>query len=209
MVVMIVAAMFIVFIVISLLREQAAKRKVVMAKTAAATMETVQTSATGLFLHPSHTFAKVLSQDLVEVGLDDFARRAFGKVEVINLPQVGQEMHQGEVAWKARVGERSLTQRMPIDGIITDVNPDTHKRHEWILKVKASHLKENMANLIQGASVANWLKNARTKFLLNYAGHLVPAMQDGGELVEGFAKYLTDEQWKEFRTEFFNNENGD
>ncbi len=206
MVVLIVAAMFSVFIVISLLREQAAKRKAVVAKTVPVSVETAQTSAAGLFLHPSHTFAKVVSQDLVEVGLDDFAKRAFGKVDVLALPHVGQEMHQGEVAWRARVGGRTLTQRMPVDGVIVDVNSDKNKWREWILKVNASHLKENVANLIQGASVANWLKSARTKFLLNHAGHLVPAMQDGGDLVEGFAKYLTDEQWKEFCVEFFNDE---
>ncbi len=206
MVVIIVAAMFIVFIVVSLLREQAARRRAAMAKTVAADGVKAQSTAASLFLHPSHTYAKVLNEALVEVGLDDFAKRAFGKVDVLDLPKVGQELHQGEVAWKARVGSRSLTQRVPVDGIIVDVNTAASKGNDWILKVNATHLKDNLANLIQGASIINWLKSARTKFLLNYSGHLVPAMQDGGELVEGFAKYLTDEQWKEFCMEFFNNE---
>jgi glycine cleavage system H lipoate-binding protein len=206
MVVLIVAVMFILLIAFSYWREIVAKKKAVTAKAFSAAIEKTQAEAANYFLHPSHTFAKLAENGLAVIGMDEFAKRAFGKVELAELPKAGQQLRQGDVAWKAQVGSRSLTQRMPVDGTIQEVNPEAGQMNGWILKVTPIRLKENLANLIQGSAVANWLKSARTKFLLDYSGHLVPAMQDGGELVEGFARHLTDEQWKEFCKEFFNSE---
>ena len=76
-----------------------------------------------------------------------------------------------------------------------------------MLKVKPANLEKDLGNLINSSSVVTWLKNAREKFVANFYGEMVPVMQDGGELAEGFARHLTDDQWKEFCKEFFNCEN--
>jgi len=198
MVFLLVAFMFLLFITISYFKKKKATELDVEPSVSADSVEDK------IFLHPSHTYAKILSDDLVEVGPDEFAKRAFGKLDDIELPKVGSTLKQGEIAWRARVGTRFISQRMPVDGVVQAVNPEPGVFMSWVLKVKPSQLKENMANLIQGSSVSNWLKSARTKFLADYSGNLVPAMQDGGELVYGFARYLTDDEWKDFCKEFFN-----
>ncbi|MBN2357763.1 hypothetical protein JXO59_16755 [candidate division KSB1 bacterium] len=200
MVFAIVAAMFIIIIAISYWREIAAKKAVAPATSAELTEE----SASHFYLHPSHTFARVTDDGLVEVGMDDFAKHAFGKTDQLELPAVNQNVQQGDQAWRATIGERTVTQRIPVDGQIVETSGSGES---WILKIKPSNLQKNLVNLIDSVSVVNWLKMARIKFLMQYSGTLVPAKQDGGELVEGFARYLTDEQWDHFVREFFNSGN--
>ena len=198
MVLLVMLAMFLVFIGISYWREQAGRRR---AATAVRAAGTVPMNADNIYFHPSHSFARVMADDEIEVGMDEFSRHAFGFIDEISLPGSGLAVHQGDIAWEARVGERTISQRIPVDGVIVDVRQDGG---DWLLRIKASHLAENLNNLIQGASVGQWLKMARAKFLMEHVGTLVPAMQDGGELVEGFARHLTDAQWHEFCKEFFN-----
>ncbi len=157
-----------------------------------------------VFLHPSHTFARVMDDSTVEIGLDDFAKRAFGQIDEIDLPEAGAVLNQGDAAWKIKIGERQVSQRMPVDGTVLRAG---EKGASWLLKVKPVNLEKDLGNLINSSSVVTWLKNAREKFVANFYGDVAPVMQDGGELAEGFARHLTDEQWKEFCKEFFNCEN--
>ena len=92
-------------------------------------------------------------------------------------------------------------QRIPVDGIVTAINT---AGSTWLVKIKADRWSENIANLIQGASATQWLRSVRSKLLLNHAGELVPSMQDGGELLKGFARHLDDNQWQAFCKDFFN-----
>jgi len=162
------------------------------------------TNQAELFLHPSHTFARVLDDSTVEIGMDDFAKRAFGKIDEIDLPEAGAVLNQGDQAWKITIGEHHVSQRMPVEGTVLKSNDESS---DWLLKVKPSNLEKNLGNLINSSSVVTWLKDARTKFVANYYGDMAPVMQDGGELAEGFARHLTDEQWKQFCKEFFNCQN--
>ena len=164
-------------------------------------------SSVNLFFHPSHTFARVVSEDRVEVGLDDFARKAFGPYELEQLPELGAELEQGQVAWKAVVAGRRVTQRMPVQGWITAINKQNPlSERSWIVRVKPSQLQSDLANLIRTASTSFWLWRARNQFIQRFSGGLVAAMHDGGELVDGFAAHLDESSWRDFCTEFFNSE---
>jgi glycine cleavage system H lipoate-binding protein len=154
-----------------------------------------------IFIHPSHTFARIKNDSTVEIGLDDFAKRAFGKIDHIELPKIGDTLRQGDKLWKLTVGERFISQRMPVDGKITNVN---EPQENWIVKVTPINLEQCLNNLISSSSVVTWLKKARTQFVAQYSGNVAPVLQDGGELIAGFARYLTDEQWEKFCKEFFN-----
>ena len=200
MVVLLMLVMVLIFVGISYLRERAARRQM----TAAASSFQKMAKKTPYYLHPSHSFARVISDEMVEVGMDDFSRHAFGYLDEIMLPEKGTVVHQGDVAWQARVGGRLVAQRIPVDGVVLEAREKSGS--DWLLRIKPAHLADNLANLMQGASVGQWLKTVRAKFLLEHAGALLPAMQDGGELVDGFARHLTDAQWRDFCVEFFNYE---
>lgn len=195
MVFAIVAFMFIVLMIISYFLEKRNKSALIEK----GTQENNQESQ--LFIHPSHTFARIKNDSTVEIGLDDFAKRAFGEIDHIDLPQVGDTLGQGDKLWKLKIGDFSVSQRMPISGKITEVS---EANKNWIVKAKPINLEQSLNNLINSSSAVTWLKKARAKFVANYTGDAVPVLQDGGELVNGFARHLTEQQWGEFCKEYFN-----
>jgi glycine cleavage system H protein len=202
MVFLIVALMFIALIAASYIRE---KRKVSVMATQPHEEAAVSPlfPEPKIFLHPSHSYAKVISSDLVEIGLDDFARKAFGDVNTVGMPGKGQTLKRGDVAWKVKVGERLVSQRMPVAGEILEVNDKKPGSASWRLRIKPQQLAQDIAGLVKDSEAAAWLKRAQEAFLLQFSSTLVPAMQDGGELVEGFGRFLSDEHWKVFCREFF------
>jgi len=200
MAVILVVLMFALFIGIGLIRQYRSARAPELTGLSPA-------SSSNVFTHPSHTFARVVNDGRVEVGLDDFARKAFGSYKLEQLPELGAELEQGEVAWKTVVGGRKVTQRMPVHGRITAINnEEPSSERSWILRVKPSNLQDDLANLIRSASSALWLRRARSRFVQRYSGGLVAAMHDGGEFVDGFAAHLDETSWREFCREFFNSE---
>ncbi len=201
MVVIFVAVMFIVFIAISYWGSRKVRQG---ANETTAVPEPSSPATPATYFHPAHTFARVLGDNVVEIGMDDFAKQAFGEVDALDLPQIGRILKQGETAWKAHVGEKSVNQPMPVTGTVIAVNEGAGDS-SWIIKVKPLSLQQSLANLISEGMSGSWLNAVRAGFKNSYSGSLVPAMQDGGELVDGFAGNLQNGQWEEFCKEFFNN----
>ncbi len=199
MVVLIVAVMFIAIIAISYWRSRKIRQE-----TRDPVPERTPAVTPGVYYHPAHTFAKVMDDNLVKVGMDDFARQAFGQIDAIKLPSVGRILKQGEIAWEAKVGDKKVSQPMPVTGTVVEVNKDAEDS-SWIIKVKPLSLRQSLANLISETMAVSWMNAVRARFQDNYSSSLVPVMQDGGELVDGFARHLQNGQWEEFRKEFFNN----
>ena len=202
MVVLIVALMFIVLITISYFVSLKI-RKPADASAPAIGQSIPLTPAT--YYHPAHTFAKVIGNDLVHIGMDDFAKQAFGDSGEIELPRVGCILKQGEVAWKTSIGDRKVSQPMPLTGTIIEVNEDKSDS-SWLLKVEPLSLQQNLANLISESLAGSWMSAVRAKFQSSFSSSLVPVMQDGGQLVDGFSKHLENDQWEEFCKDFFNSD---
>ena len=53
----------------------------------------------GIFVHPSHTWIEVVEPDLVNVGMDKFAKSVFGSINKIGIPEKGETIHQGGKTW--------------------------------------------------------------------------------------------------------------
>ena len=58
----------------------------------------------GMYFHQGHSWAKPEGDNVVRVGIDDFAQKLVGKIDAIKLPQVGSQVSQGEKAWSLQVG---------------------------------------------------------------------------------------------------------
>ena len=53
-------------------------------------------NATDVKYAPSHEWARLLEDNIVEVGISDFAQEALGDVVYVELPEVGSEVQAGE-----------------------------------------------------------------------------------------------------------------
>jgi len=120
----------------------------------------------GLHYHQGHTWALAEGDDIVRVGVDDFAQTLLGPVTGVILPRVGERLSEGEPGWKVRVGRQSIPMLSPVEGEVVAWNeellgsPGLLNREPydrgWLLKVRVRSPVAAMRNLLSGTLAHAW-----------------------------------------------------
>lgn len=168
--------------------------------------------AKNLYYHPGHSWVLPESNNVVKVGIDDFAVKLLGKPDGFELPQVGTSIEQGETGWKLRFDSKEVEMLSPIKGEVVAVNESLIKtpalvaqdpyRNGWLLKVKAPKISSNLKNLLNGKLAVAWMENTVQTLRERMSGNLGIVMQDGGLPVSGFARELSADKWDEIAADF-------
>jgi glycine cleavage system H lipoate-binding protein len=174
----------------------------------------------GFFFHPGHTWARIHDKGLVTVGADDFAQKALGRIDRVNLPKVGQELKSNTPAFKIIQGDKEATFSAPINGTVLEVNeqlknnPGLIKAHPyktgWVYKVKPSSIADDLKPLYIADKAVQWLKKeiaAFRNFLMDAAGkdsQLGLTVADGGVPISGVMEEFGPADWKNFQQRFLN-----
>jgi glycine cleavage system H lipoate-binding protein len=164
--------------------------------------------------HAGHTWALSESQELVRVGMDDFASKLIGKIESITLPQRGRWVRQGQKIWTIFRDGKSVEMVSPMEGTVTDINEAVIKDPElarkdpygegWMLTVQAPDAKINFRNLLGGELARLWTESAALRLRKRMPIAMSAALaQDGGVAVDDITAHLPDEDWAKLTKEFF------
>ncbi|MBI3950189.1 MAG: hypothetical protein HY314_07020 [Acidobacteria bacterium] len=172
----------------------------------------------GVFVDPGHTWVAVDASGWVRVGVDDFAQKVMGRIDKVELPEVGREVHRGERLFMLRQNGRAAAFTAPIDGIVQSVNEGLTRdpygikavpyQHGWICTLQPKHLAEDLKPLPIAEEAVAWLKNEVHQFQQFIAtrpvenaalGHV---LQDGGQLLDGVLEMMDAETWNRFNREF-------
>src|SRR3990172_7932253 len=78
--------------------------------------------------HRGHTWARPIDADTVLVGLDDFARRLTGPITALELPTVGDWLHQGGSGFAVKQDGRSAELVSPVEGGVGEGNAEGVRR---------------------------------------------------------------------------------
>lgn len=167
----------------------------------------------GYYFHQGHGWVKGAGDDLVTVGLDDFAQRLIGRADYFWLPEPGATVNQGEAGWSLNVDSKTIEMLSPIDGEVVEVNGEVVDFPElvnqdpygrgWLMKVRPSRLPANTSNLLSGRLAKNWVEGIVEFLRERVGGDLGPVYHDGGQPVSGIARALYGERWHELVVEFF------
>jgi glycine cleavage system H lipoate-binding protein len=163
--------------------------------------------------HAGHTWALSESQDLIRVGIDDFASKLAGKIENLVLPQRGRWVRQGQKIWTIFRDGKSVDMVSPIEGTVTEVNEAAAKNPEltrkdpygegWLLKVQAPDAKINFRNLLDGELARLWTEASAMRLRSKIPGMASALAQDGGVAVDDLLAHMPDEDWAAVTKEFF------
>lgn len=202
---------------------QGGRREVVMARAAVPAREAAKVRAprlapagwfqlpAGIHLHPGHTWARVESDGLVTVGVDDFAHKLVGPATV-ELPALGEQVGQGEPVLRIGDGERSVPMLSPVDGTVVAVNAAAREKRNgledpygagWLFKVKAPRLTANLHQLLTDNPAHRLLEDASEALARRLSPELGQVLQDGGTPVHGIARALAGEEWDGLARTFF------
>jgi len=159
----------------------------------------------GVFTHPSHTWAEVVQPNLVNVGMDEFTSSVFGSIQKIELPNPGDRIFQGGNAWRIKRGQRELAQSAPVSGRVVEVNKELIKNpsflnrqnpeKNWILKIEPTNLLREVKNLFSGEMLNRWNQTVKEQLVATLVPTDYPVLQEGGEIKPDLGNELTSQQW--------------
>jgi glycine cleavage system H lipoate-binding protein len=163
--------------------------------------------AQDFYYHEGHTWAKPEYGGYVRVGLDDFAQKLVGKLGKIELPNIGQEVKQGEVGFVVRRNGKAAQVLSPIDGIVANINHKLKDQPElanespyekgWLFTIEPIKLGKNLKGLYYGQEASNFINEEREK-LFSMANDDLRVAADGGASVEDIFQELENADWAAF-----------
>jgi glycine cleavage system H lipoate-binding protein len=165
------------------------------------------------FYHQGHSWALPEQQNVVRVGIDDFAQRLIGLASIVELPKVGASLEQGGKGWILGVDSKTTDIISPVSGEVIAVNDEALRNPRilnqdpygrgWLIKVRVPSVSNNIRNLLSGELAAAWMKNAAAALCLKMADDPQLLTRGNGSAATGNAEDLSQNRWKEIAREFF------
>jgi len=151
----------------------------------------------GAFLSDGHAWARIEPSG-VRVGLDDFACKALGDVERVELPAHGAALQRGEPILTLHRGGSTVRFVAPLSGRVTIVNSELAGKPGrisaspydlgWICVLEATDLAGELSSLRIGAPVVEW-----------YQQEIARLREIGGPATDGAPQV----DWGTLQGEFF------
>jgi len=221
MTVILMLAMFAIFLTIDYLRKnkEASETAVAAQEAAAVPARVLPAIVAGFHLpenrryHQGHTWALQESPTLARVGIDDFGARLVGKIDSIVLPKRGQWIRQGQkFAMVMRDGQKAELVS-PVEGEVTSVNEalvadvalmngDPYGEG-WLVSVISPDMAVNFRNLLNGSLARKWMAEAASRLQAKVPALAGAVAQDGGLAVHDLTAQLPTAKWAEITSEFF------
>src|SRR5271157_2640364 len=208
MTVILMLAMFAIFLTIDYLRKRKEAPHTAEARDEAANLSPrmLPSFVAGFELpdnrryHPGHTWALQESPTLVRVGLDDFGARLAGKIDEITLPKRGQWVRQGQKFVTLRRDGQSAELVSPVEGEVTGVNEallsdatllnsDPYGQG-WFVSIISPDLPISFRNLLNGTLARKWMADAASRLQMRVPSLAGVVAQDGGVAVHDLTAQL-------------------
>lgn len=164
------------------------------------------------YFHQGHSWAKDGPDEVVTVGMDDFSQKLIGRPDSISLPKVGDTLTQGEVGWSIVCAGKKIDMLSPVSGKVVFLNEalsqNAGKINEdpygqgWLMKIEPHSFKRDMKNLLAGKLAMSWMDGVTARVYRETAGRLGTVLPDGGEVLSGFARHISAENWDELAREY-------
>jgi glycine cleavage system H protein len=120
-----------------------------------------------------HEYAQIEDEDLVKIGITDYAQKSLRDIVYVELPKKGSEATQGSEFGSIESVKAVSELYAPVSGVIEEVNSELENSPErvnedpygegWIIKIKASKLDTDKAKLLNSKAYAKIVKEAGEK----------------------------------------------
>jgi len=152
----------------------------------------------GAFLSDGHAWARIETTGQVRAGIDDFARKALGAIERVDLPAKGATVKRGDWMCAVQRGATLVRFLAPLSGRVTEINTELLKHPDWLVRspydggwvclLEPADLAGELGALRIGKPVIDW-----------YQAEIVRLRQVGGPAEHGAPQV----DWGTLQTEFF------
>jgi len=169
---------------------------------------------TGIDLHPSHSWARILLWHAL-VGADDLVQAVLGPVQAVDLPPVGKRVEEGDRLFFLRRGNRCVEVKAPITGTVLATN-ETLVKHPalvnddpfhrgWAVRLRAEKASEDRRRLLHGEEARSWFGREIDRLMtsLHVDEEVQTCLADGGALAQDLYRHIDDDTWQRLTESFF------
>ncbi len=168
----------------------------------------------GVFISEGHCWAGIAQDGTVKIGIDDFAKKLIGKIDVIEFPNLGMHISQGQPLFSIRQGKKSIQFNSPVSGQVAKVNNDLNDNIEsldystyeknWICVVDADKLDTELTTLKIGKNAVNYYQDEIDRYTKQIKERISKGDQkENVELYWGQLENLEEKDWYIITGEFF------
>ena len=127
----------------------------------------------GVFISETHSWTGINQEGQAQVGIDDFAMKLLGKVDFIEVPNLGMIVNKGDLLFTAKLNDRTIQFQSPISGKVVKVNNQLledlsvleyssyHKN--WVCVIDSDELDSELTDLKIGKAAVNFYQEELEK----------------------------------------------
>lgn len=172
----------------------------------------------GVFIAKNHTWFSITQAGITKIGIDDFAKKLIGRIDAVELPNLGMELKAGQPLFTIKQGNRSVTFTSPVTGKVSQVNtllkdnPSaldvTPYEKNWVCALDTENIDDEIKGMNIGKSAVSFYQEDIEKFR-NLVKDLIKSEKKEGEYIEegqiyiGHLEKLTNGNWQRIIAEFF------
>ncbi|MBI5883010.1 MAG: response regulator [Elusimicrobia bacterium] len=168
----------------------------------------------GVLISRGHCWASMAQDGSIKVGLDDFAKKIIGRVDGIELPNVGMAVKAGQALFGIRQGGRRAQFHSPVSGKVVKVNPAlaedcetlemTPYQRNWVCVIDGDCLDVDVPALKIGRAAVSLFQEdiERLRKAMKDSGQKAGSGADASVYV-GELERLDDARWESVTKEFF------
>lgn len=122
----------------------------------------------GIFVSPCHSWARLLMNGMVRVGIDDFTHKTIGRIDSVELPGKGRMVAKGDPLFSLLQGDLSLSVPSPVSGKVAGVNVELLDHPEliklkpyelgWFCRIEPTKLNDDLKELKVGEDAVSWYR---------------------------------------------------
>ncbi len=164
----------------------------------------------GVFISPGHCWASLEQDGAVKVGMDDFAKKLIGKIDSLELPNLGMNIKAGQPLFTIKQGQKSIVFNSPVSGKITRTNTLLKANLEsldatpydtnWICVIDAEDFDVEIKNLNIGKAAVTFYQDELDHFI---ELRKTTAKAKDEQLYIGEFEKFSDAEWEKMVNEFF------
>ena len=170
----------------------------------------------GYYLHSGHCWAKLEADSAVRIGLDDFALRLLGPLDIIEAPLMGKTVEQGRGDIQLRRDKNTAALLTPVTGVVTDINPRLREvgsqanqdpySDGWVMRIHATDLRNDLRQLMIGSQASEFIDDEVERLHEVIEETAGPLAADGGQLGPDIYGSLPEMGWDRIVNQFLRSE---
>lgn len=174
----------------------------------------------GVFITDNHCWITIEQAGTIKIGIDDFATKLIGKIDDIDLPNLGMSITKGQTLFSIKQGNKSIPIKSPVSGKISKINLElvedlevlkiTPYEKHWICAIDSENLDSEIPNYKIGKTAVNFYEedikryqDLMKKINIDKDGITDETIDDSMSL--GELEHLDDYNWDKVVRSFFIN----